>query len=498
MGIWDKLFGKPPAAPPRPTGPRAGELRDGQREGVWVDQLVDKLARYTYLAERTYRAGVLHGAARAWLLTGSLHETSTYVDGKQDGVVVRYHPSGAIASETWFARGTLHGPARSYDASGVLTAESEYRDGTLWTGDQKYGAEGRGRLENGKKVGLWEKLAWDNRIGERGEYVDGVRHGRFELRDSDAESWHGEFAMGERVGIWELRRDRSAVCARGTYPEGTRVSWTATLGDRQLVFEIATPLELLRWIRVVEAAFVGTTKVDFTAWPADEQARARAWLRANVTPPVRIAKRLAPPVRPRPELPDEPDPGAWRPVEARIRDILVAATGDIATLAYPPDTSAGTAPALAPDSWSPPTRGTLVVVGTIDLPGRMLVASPDHPEAGRELGFRPGTYELVGLDTGDRLSLPLVIIRLVGAAVVRWRYLGDADDCDYGVFAPDLDIDGQDWPEHPGDEVRGPAEWIRPDVGPAVFVTNPTGNGIRAYGGVGDDGDLVAVLLQLA
>jgi antitoxin component YwqK of YwqJK toxin-antitoxin module len=213
MGIWGRLFGKGATAGPPP--PRAGELQDGKREGVWVEDLFVRLTGSTYRFERTFRAGVLNGPFRAWLPGGTLHETGTYFDGEYDGVVVGYHPNGAIANETSFARGKLHGLARAYDAAGAVTSETEYREGKVWTGEERYGKDGRGRRENGKKVGIWEKLGADGRIDERGMYVDGARHGPFELRENGWESWHGEFAMGERVGIWELRRDKSSVRARG-------------------------------------------------------------------------------------------------------------------------------------------------------------------------------------------------------------------------------------------------------------------------------------------
>lgn len=90
-----------------------------------------------------------------------------------------------------------------------------------------------------------------------------------------------------------------------------------------------------------------------------------------------------------------------------------------------------------------------------------------------------------------------MIVRLPGAAIARWRFLGHAHDSDYALFSPGLDHETLEWPPHPGNDVTGPAEWIRTSAEPSIWITNPTGNGIRVYGGVGDDRDLVAVFLQL-
>lgn len=497
VGFWDKLLGgDAPKDPPRcPAGPRAGEYRNGKKQGPWIEVITGD-AGATYLGECVYRDGVRHGPIRQWRTSDrTLYETGTVVGGHYDGLVRRFHSNGTIASEISYANGELQGVARYFDPGGTLTSEKEYRGGRLWTGMQEYGIE-RGRLEQGKKVGIWEKLAWDKRIAERGPYVGGVRHGRFELRDSDWESWHGEIANGERVGEWELHRDQSKVIAKGEYPRGARVTWTATLGEKRLAFEIATPLELARWIRVVETAFAGTKKHDFTHWPDDERQRARAWLDANVAIPPRIAKRKS--VVAHPPFPESLDPeDDAEPFEAHGRDVLVYATGDIGGLAHPATPAFDEATYEYMKHWYPPAAGTLVVIGTIELPGRMIVDSPESRDEKHVYAFRPGTYELVGLDSGDRLHMPAAIVRLRGGAVARWRYLGAADDDHYGLFAPDVDLRAHDWPEHPGDEVQGPAEWIRPDVGPTVWITNPTGNGIRAYAGVTSDGELVAVFLQL-
>ena len=480
MGFWDTLFGgkgdDKDDDERRPTQERRGELRDGKRFGRWIEQDT------TLMFDRTYVDGQLHGPSRAWHPDGHPHEKAMFVAGKRDGVTYRYHAGGILAVEVHYAGGKMNGRARGWDATGTLLYDREYRDDELWDGLYERTGVERGHYKDGKKDGLWEAWMWDRKtIKERGTYVGGKRHGAFELRENEWESWHGTFEMDERVGEWELRK-KSGLVARGAYPAGTPTRWTATLGESSDTSEVSTPKELETWAYAVDKALQKKTERAAAArtrlrrkpdpWTPEDHARAREQMKAS------------PPVAPLTEIDEAP------PFEAAGRDVLVHAIGDIAGLAHPEVSVKEDS-----DDWYPPARGVLVVVATIDLPDHMIVDSPEHPDLARTYPFRPGTYELVGLDSGERLWLPLVIARLPGAAITCWRYLGEAHDSNYGLYAATLALDGFDWPDHPGDHVRGPAEWIRPEVGPSVWITNPSGNGIRAYAGIDDAGDIVAIFL---
>jgi len=387
----------------------------------------------------------------------------------------RFHPGGVLAAEATYVGGRLHGVARGFDTSGAPKYEREYRDDEMWHGEHEIEGLARGRYENGKKVGPWEQWTYDKKIKERGTYVDGKRHGAFELRESDGESWTGTFDMGERVGDWEVQRARSKVVAKGEYPRGARVPWTATLGERSVAIDVATPDELGRWIKLVEQWFTGRGISDFKGWPADERMRASEWVASRVV--------TNPPV-------DEEDEGL--PYETAGRDVLVYATGDISALAHSPS------PAYDDEDdymerWYPPTRGMMIVVGTIDLPRRVIVDSPESLDERRVFAFRAGTYELAGLDSGHRLDMPLAIVRLPGRTIATWRYLGMAHDDNYAIVAAGMELG--EWPGYPKG-ANGPAEWIVPATN-GVWFSNPAGNGIRAYAGVAVDGDIVALFLQL-
>lgn len=353
-------------------------MRDGQKHGVWIE------LDHDFMCERTYVAGVLHGPSREWHPKGHLFEKVSYAAGKRDGLLERWHPDGARAIEAHYVGGKLHGIARTYDPSGVMT-EREYRDDEMWNGIVESEGEVRGRYVDGKKVGPWRDWHYNKRLKERGTYVEGTRHGEFELcEDLDrGESWRGSFDMGERVGEWELVRERSKVVARGEYPRGTPVPWTATLGDQSVSFEIATAVELGRWVTLAEQWFSGLGISNFKGWPAEERPRASEWIEAQLA--------LAP-------LSDEVDEAPA--FEAAGRDILVHANGDISQLAHPAIDRDGDDDDDDMEAWIPPRTGTMVVVGTVELPRRMVVDSPEYPDQRRVFSFRPGTYELVGLDDG--------------------------------------------------------------------------------------------------
>ncbi|MGN6110116.1 MAG: toxin-antitoxin system YwqK family antitoxin [Kofleriaceae bacterium] len=446
MGWWTRTFGRDR----RPSGERAGELRGGEKHGAWIER------DGRFLVERTYRDGVLHGPSRSW------------------------HPDGHLALEASYADGKLHGDWRRYDASGHLTAEREYRDGAIWQGQHELEGVLRGRYEAGHKVGLWEAWHHDKRVKERGTYVAGKRHGVFELGDPDRESWHGAFDMGERVGVWERRRYDGKLTAKGEYPRGARVAWTVENGTSRVEIEVATEAELTRWIALAELWLEDHAILDrdLAGWPDDERVRAIDWLEPLLA------------TRP---LPDEVDDGPA--FEAAARDALVHATGDLAALAHPP-----APPPLDDDAgdrvrWVPPRTGTMVVVGTLELPRRVIVASPEMLDVRRLYAFRAGTYELAAVDTGGRDDLPAAVVRLPGAQIARWRYLGEAHDSLYAVVAVVAALGP--YPDAPGGASTPAACLVTARTGAGVWIINPSGNGIRAFAGVADDADIVAVFFQL-
>lgn len=197
------------------------------------------------------------------------------------------------------------------------------------------------------------------------------------------------------------------------------------------------------------------------------------------------------------------DPDADRPEEAADRDLLVIASG-IVTL---PPRPTGVADDEEGDDdrdmarWPMPRHAHATVVATVELPARVIVCSPEWFDARHTYTFEPGTYEVVGIDGVplSRLATPAVLIRRPDVRVASWRNLGMADDDNFAIVPAGADLKHLEYPGHPAG-VDGAAEWIVPgkttDGADCVWITNPSGNGIRAYGGVSVSGDVIAVVMQ--
>src|SRR6267142_3833953 len=103
---------------PRPEGVRPGELRNGQKHGLWVENDGYQLS----LFERLYLDGVKHGLEREWC-DHHLASVCEFVDGKRHGVRRRFYGDGSVAQETPYVDGEAYGIERSYAPDGTLTAE---------------------------------------------------------------------------------------------------------------------------------------------------------------------------------------------------------------------------------------------------------------------------------------------------------------------------------------------------------------------------------------
>jgi antitoxin component YwqK of YwqJK toxin-antitoxin module len=70
--------------------------------------------------EETYRRGVPHGAWRSWHADGSLADTSYYIDGKLEGLVLSYHPNGQQALEVEYRDGERLGRQTVWNEAGEV------------------------------------------------------------------------------------------------------------------------------------------------------------------------------------------------------------------------------------------------------------------------------------------------------------------------------------------------------------------------------------------
>ncbi len=476
MGFWQRLFGD---GDRRPPGEQAGELREGKRHGRWIEKDGD------FLVERHYQVGVVHGPSRTWHRDGHLWEKATFVDGAKDGVMLRFGKDGAAVLQATYRAGKLHGPLRELNPDGSVKSEREYRDDERHAGlFEVHGSRGnlisRATYVDGAPHGMFEKYHFDERVEERGTYVAGKKHGAFELGDLEGNVWRGSFDHDVRVGVWELARANGSS-ARGPYPHGTWTVRDKTGAEAQ--FELADGDDVMRWIVLVEHWLARWWDFGLRAWPEAQRARGYAWIAAHAVAEPRQRSTT----------------GYNSPrAEAADRDALVAATGDVVL----PDRK----PRREDDDdymkhWHWDRALRVVSIATIELPALVILGSEGIDP--RDLvTCHPGAYDVLGVELpGARLYLPGAIVRRSGVAVTTWRYWGAAGDSDF-VLIP-LGARFEDpiaWDEPPADAF-GAREWIRPgrtsDGQQALWITNPSGNGIRAFEGLAADRTLAALMFQL-
>jgi len=127
-----------------------GFYRDNYREGVFTEFHPNKFVKstvgyvhgkkegqYIELDNRgqlqvrsTYHNDKLNGTSIKYNRT-RIKEVKEYVDGKLDGIVEKYYPSGKIMERTHYVKGQLDGVARWYDQEGNLSIEYKYDMGEL-------------------------------------------------------------------------------------------------------------------------------------------------------------------------------------------------------------------------------------------------------------------------------------------------------------------------------------------------------------------------------
>jgi antitoxin component YwqK of YwqJK toxin-antitoxin module len=415
-----------------PDGVRPGELRDGKKHGLWIENDGFPLT----LFERTYRDGVPHGLEREWSMRALVRECEL-VDGKKHGVQRSFYRAGTVENEVTYVHGTAQGACKTFAPDGTLSAEVSLVDGDFYDGmfESRSSDTGeifaRGRYERGVQVGPWVYLMGDEKY--RGTFVDGKRHGLFELIDETG-TWTGSYEMDRHVGTWELRRDD--LSASGAMPDGERVTWQVsgrTWHGTPATFsiDVTSREELARWLPYIEA-WLAAEYFDTKDWPDDEDARTEAWATAALA-----------------AFPD-PDPTTMSADEQRRRDELFAARGP--------------------------------VIATVGFPREVMAASAELTRQPTTLTFEPGEYEILE-DNEDALA-----IRRTGVRAETWEYLDESSDYDYVLLAARDDLEELEYPES---VTRALA--IEPEL---VWLTNPAGNPLRLFLGRARSGNVVAVYAQ--
>lgn len=127
-----------------------GDYLNGKRNGNWIEHhpngvvksvtgYIDgvKQGGFTTVDDKGqleasgyYHNGELHGAWKQFN-RARVKEERTYINGKLEGVVKVYYPTGKIMEEGMYTNGVRDGVSKWYDQDGNITIEYEYDNGEL-------------------------------------------------------------------------------------------------------------------------------------------------------------------------------------------------------------------------------------------------------------------------------------------------------------------------------------------------------------------------------
>ena len=124
-----------------------------------LDDLVRRGDLYdVYLHPETFEP--YDGAVEAtWVLTGTLRERGTLVEGKWDGLHEWYHLNGQLSTRETYLDGQLNGLSEAYFKSGQLSVVENYDNGRLDGPYEAYWVRGmlaeKGNWSAGEQCGEW-------------------------------------------------------------------------------------------------------------------------------------------------------------------------------------------------------------------------------------------------------------------------------------------------------------------------------------------------------
>jgi len=157
----------------RDEGVREGKIENGQRVGRWTTWHENG----NISSESDFVASAMTYHAM-YFPNGAMRFKGTYSDGRLDGPVSLWHPSGTPQSETEFAMGQRHGKRILWDLEGNVLYSAFYTAGQLdgpaiWWYDngQKRWATYH---KKGQKWGVWTQWTRDGRIIGQSDWEDGI------------------------------------------------------------------------------------------------------------------------------------------------------------------------------------------------------------------------------------------------------------------------------------------------------------------------------------
>ncbi len=154
----------------------AGQSREGKRVGVWREWREGALEEVEYIdgleqgkVVRSYpTGGVEHGQYEAGQRTGTWTRFDaksnpvrevTWVRDRKTGTYRTYHPHKQVREEGTLHNGRKHGTWRTWFPSGEMESEQTYACDVLWGPAKTYYPTGKlhteGTFEMGRKVGEW-------------------------------------------------------------------------------------------------------------------------------------------------------------------------------------------------------------------------------------------------------------------------------------------------------------------------------------------------------
>jgi hypothetical protein len=234
MGFWSRVFATL-ELPPRTQGPEGevdGALRDGRKQGLWVEP-----EEFDWqLLEVRYVDGVREGPFRIWHRnTRQLRLSGTMVAGQQHGAVEGWH-QGRVRFRAEKVAGKFHGAYRAFKDDGSFEYEREYRDGQLWAGPDDIELNGvviqRGRWLDGKREGAFEANDASGEPTLRAHY-DGKLDGPYRtFHAGGVVKLEGAYARGLRVGLWRWHDAKGAMVAQSDDGANWRVGeWLVPAGE---------------------------------------------------------------------------------------------------------------------------------------------------------------------------------------------------------------------------------------------------------------------------
>ncbi len=188
--------------------------------------------------------------------------------------------------------------------------------------------------------------------------------------------------------------------------------------------------------------------------------------------------------------------------ESRDHEVLRTATGDVLLAPRTREPMEDEEDYMA--SWTPPLALSVRPVGAIDFSNRVVAGSPEGYEDAAPRVFRAGPWELATVTAREDASEVAVLLRSKSRVKdVTWEALGRAHDDRFVVIDAHARWDDVDWPADR--EALDPAfEFTTTilhertaDDGAFVWIQNQSGNGLKAFAAVDENGAIAALLLQL-